>query len=716
MLFVINHSKLHLYSSLVFVIFSSRFIISEPTYVTSECFDDKFTLEASFSSNLNKLLSSLPEIAGQSINNGYNATNSADLAAIDSEKVYVLFLCQGDATSDDCKGCVSDAADKIQSQCPNAKRAVIWYDTCMVRYSNTSFLGDVDENIQLGLANTEYFGTDVNKFMNLTGNTLYDLASKLGKSEDNPRLLGVGDRKYYLTKGDVVFNSLIKLYTRAQCTPDLTAMNCQKCLTIMLTKMATYCNGSKGCQMMNPSCNTRYEVYRFYKDIASPVSPPPVAALSPPPRTTPPPPVKEKSQTGRSIIVNFTLGILVLILVVLVTVLTYLQCKKRKENNDAESIRNNNSQRSRAPNFYNVGEDNFMTAESLQHDFATLKFATNNFSDVNKLGEGGFGIVYKGTLPNGREVAVKRLSTGSHQGEEQFKNEVVFVAKLQHKNLVQLLGFCLTANEKLLVYEFVRNTSLDVILFDPERQGLLDWSARYRIIHGIARGILYLHEDSRLKIVHRDLKASNILLDSNMNPKISDFGLARNFAVNQEQDQTNRVAGTFGYMAPEYIEYGEISTKSDVYSFGVLVLEIITGKKISNRQTTLAENLLTYVWRHWRELTPLEAVDASLGDSYSSSEVVRCLHLGLLCVQGDVEERPCMLSIVSCLNSNSDLPMPQQPAAFTSSVRKGPNSGTRELTDRSTKSGSSSRTSGQQSDKCISRSIDSFSGIEFSSN
>uniref|UniRef100_A0A7N2N520 Protein kinase domain-containing protein n=1 Tax=Quercus lobata TaxID=97700 RepID=A0A7N2N520_QUELO len=187
--------------------------------------------------------------------------------------------------------------------------------------------------------------------------------------------------------------------------------------------------------------------------------------------------------------------------------------------------------------------------ESLQFDFATIEAATNKFSDDKKLGEGGFGQVYKGILANRQEIAVKRLSRSSRQGAGEFKNEVVLVAKLQHRNLVRHLGFCLEGEEKILVYEFVPNKSLDYFLYEPERHGKLDWSKRYKIIGGIARGMLYLHEDSRLKIIHHDLKASNVLLDENMNPKISDFGMAKIFAVDQTQANTSRVAGTLPTMA-----------------------------------------------------------------------------------------------------------------------------------------------------------------------
>ncbi|WZZ46852.1 hypothetical protein YC2023_043111 [Brassica napus] len=192
----------------------------------------------------------------------------------------------------------------------------------------------------------------------------------------------------------------------------------------------------------------------------------------------------------------------------------------------------------------NNADIDISTRHSSQYDFKTIEAATNNFSRSNKLGEGGFGEVYKGTLSNGTEVAVKRLSKMSGQGTREFRNEAVLVSKLQHRNLVRLLGFCLEGEEKILIYEFVPNKSLDYFLFDPEKQGQLDWTQRYKIIGGIARGILYLHQDSELTIIHRDLKASNILLDADMNPKISDFGLSTIFGIDQTQGNTNRIAGT----------------------------------------------------------------------------------------------------------------------------------------------------------------------------
>ncbi|XP_062170533.1 G-type lectin S-receptor-like serine/threonine-protein kinase SD1-1 [Alnus glutinosa] len=206
-------------------------------------------------------------------------------------------------------------------------------------------------------------------------------------------------------------------------------------------------------------------------------------------------------------------------------------------------------------------------------DLAAITNATDNFSNSNKLGEGGFGPVYKGTLSEGRDIAVKMLSNNSTQGLNELKNEVILIAKLQHRNLVKILGCCIQENENMLIYEYMPNKSLDCFIFDQANSKLLDWHKRINIINGVAKGLLYLHEDSRLRIIHRDLKANNILLDNNMNPKISDFSLVRSFWGDQIDSETNRIIGTYGYMSPEYAMHGQYSVKSDVFSFGVLVLE-----------------------------------------------------------------------------------------------------------------------------------------------
>ncbi|KAL6592656.1 hypothetical protein ACP70R_049331 [Stipagrostis hirtigluma subsp. patula] len=300
-------------------------------------------------------------------------------------------------------------------------------------------------------------------------------------------------------------------------------------------------------------------------------------------------------------------------------------------------------------------------------DLASILAATDNFSKANKLGEGGFGPVYRGVLSGGAEIAVKRLSARSRQGAAEFRNEVELIAKLQHRNLVRLLGWCADRDEKLLVYEYLPNRSLDAFLFDPSKSAQLGWSTRHNIILGIARGMLYLHEDSLLKVVHRDLKASNVLLDDKMSPKISDFGMAKIFEDDSDAINTGRVVGTYGYMAPEFALEGVFSVKSDVFSFGVLLLEILSGQR--NGALYLEEHqqsLIQDAWKLWTEDHAAEFMDRSLGKSYSKEEAWRCYHVGLLCVQENPDVRPTMSNVLLMLISDHmKLPEPARPPLFT---------------------------------------------------
>ncbi|XWS19500.1 hypothetical protein CRYUN_Cryun31cG0021400 [Craigia yunnanensis] len=299
-------------------------------------------------------------------------------------------------------------------------------------------------------------------------------------------------------------------------------------------------------------------------------------------------------------------------------------------------------------------------------EFATIQAATNNFSASNKIGEGGFGPVYKGELQSGQEVAVKRLAENSGQGLQELKNEVILISKLQHRNLVKLLGCCIEREERMLIYEYMLNRSLDSLIFDETRRPSLDWRRRRDIIVGIARGLLYLHRDSRLRIVHRDLKASNILLDNEMNPKISDFGMARTFRGDQTEANTKRVVGTYGYMPPEYAIDGHFSLKSDVFSFGVIVLEMVNGKK--NRGFFHPDhklNLLGHAWKLWNDEKALELMDELMEQEFPEHEALRFIQVGLLCVQQRPDDRPAMETVLLMLDSESmSLPQPGRPGFY----------------------------------------------------
>ncbi|KAG5254840.1 leucine-rich repeat receptor serine/threonine-protein kinase [Salix suchowensis] len=283
-----------------------------------------------------------------------------------------------------------------------------------------------------------------------------------------------------------------------------------------------------------------------------------------------------------------------------------------------------------------------------------IKAATNNFDPANKIGEGGFGPVYKGLLLDGTIIAVKQLSSKSKQGNREFVNEIGMISALQHPHLVKLHGCCIEGDQLLLVYEYMENNSLARALFGPEEYRLnLDWATRQKICVGIARGLAYLHEESRLKIVHRDIKATNVLLDENLDPKISDFGLARL----DEEDNTHistRVAGTFGYMAPEYAMRGYLTDKADVYSFGIVALEIVSGKSnTSYRGKEDTVYLLDWALYLKEEGALLELVDPSLGQDYNEEEVITMINVALLCSNVSAAVRPTMSAVVSMLEGKA---------------------------------------------------------------
>ncbi|KAE8767103.1 Cysteine-rich receptor-like protein kinase 10 [Hordeum vulgare] len=302
-------------------------------------------------------------------------------------------------------------------------------------------------------------------------------------------------------------------------------------------------------------------------------------------------------------------------------------------------------------------------------NFKSIAAATNNFLESNILGKGGFGNVYKARSIYGKEIAVKRLRVGSVQGAVEFKNEITVISRLQHRNLVKLIGCSIHEDEKLLIYEYLPNRSLDYFIFNDTRKSLLNWPTRFKIIKGVARGLLYLHQDSRLMMIHRDLKASNILLDAEMGPKISDFGTARIFGVHEQERHTNRVVGTFGYMSPEYAMEGVISVKSDVYSFGVLLLEIVSGIKTGTTTTSAcarAHNLIDYAWSLRKDGKMMDLIESSIIQGCCLVEALRCIHIGLLSVQDDPDARPLMSWVVASLdNQDIDLPQPKEPMCFS---------------------------------------------------
>ncbi|XP_016490357.1 cysteine-rich receptor-like protein kinase 25 isoform X1 [Nicotiana tabacum] len=623
---------------LFFLLISQRCCYGSYTPLGFDCSNTStYSQNSSYPSNLNLLLSNLSNASSK--NSYYNSTTGGEDS---SETIYGMFLCLNDATKNQCQDCVSSATKYIIQHCPNRKMAMVSYDYCFLRYSNQSIFPEPNPSIFIHPDDSSSYvehnpipiNVEPHRFRKMLRDTMDEIATQAANDRSGKKVA---------TK-ETNFTNQITIYALSQCTPDLSTSACLKCLKTVITKFPVCCTGQRGARIFYPSCYIRYEVYSFYTTKTVPV--PPLA----------PPPSKSKGhhdKMRKKVIV----GTIVLIVLILLFSGIFLLRRWRMK-------------KSKAPKM-ELSDDllsGIVTAESLQYDFSTIETATNCFSAQNEIGKGGFGDVYKGELITGQEIAVKRLSRRSSQGVEEFKNEVVLVAKLQHRNLVRLLGFCLEGEEKILIYEFVPNKSLDYFLFDTKKQALLNWSVRDKIIRGIVRGLVYLHEDSRPRIIHRDLKASNILLDKDMNPKISDFGMARIFGVDQTEGSTNIIVGTYSYMSPEYAMHGQFSVKSDVFSFGVLLLEIISGKTIRTLyQEDGLHDLLTHAWKLWKDDRAMEFVDPTLinGDSKSLSEVVKCLHIGLLCVQNEVDERPTTALIAHILSTDSaTLPEPNPPTSF----------------------------------------------------
>ncbi|KAK6932399.1 Serine-threonine/tyrosine-protein kinase, catalytic domain [Dillenia turbinata] len=635
--------------------------ISQLKLLYSDCINDygNYTSNSTYKQNLDQALSIFT--ASNSSGNGYGFFNVS--VGENTEKVNAIALCRGDVELASCRSCLNDSNYKLLQVCPNQKEAIGGYDNCMLRYSNRSILSKEEKAPWFYVWNLNNI-SNVDEFNQQLDSLLNNLKNQAAS--------GNSLRKY--ATGNASFDSQT-IYGLVQCTPDLTETECNDCVGNATNHLPKCCDGRQGGRVIFPSCNIRYEINQFYNSdpYSSPASPPSPSPPSTnttgteasPPSPSPPstnttgteasPPSPSRTEGNKSsksstviIIVVVAVAISAILLIIMIT----FNIRKTKQKKEIEDD--------------NV--DTSMTVESLQYDFETVKQATENFSDANKLGQGGFGAVYKGRIPNGPEIAVKRLSQKSGLGEIEFKNEVMLVAKLQHRNLVRLLGFSLKGQERLLIYEYVPNTSLDNFIFDPMKQEYLNWETRYKIIVGIARGLLYLHEDSRFRIIHRDLKASNVLLDNELNPKISDFGMARLVGIDQTQANTSRIVGTYGYMAPEYAMHGLVSVKSDVYSFGVLILEIISGQRISSFCITdSVEDLISYAWKSWREGTAFNVVDPTLRGA-SRNEIMRCIHLGLLCVQASVADRPNMANVVLMLSCSSyTLPVPSQPGYFARS-------------------------------------------------
>ncbi|KAL6344250.1 hypothetical protein AAG906_037813 [Vitis piasezkii] len=540
-----------------------------------------------------KFQSNLGALLSRSLNNESGISSFSMVSeGEDPDKVYGLFLCRPDVSKHICRSCIDAATLKIVQDCQHTKEAIIWYNECFLRYSNRSFFSNLE--MKLG-----------EMFQNLTAEATSS------------------DGMYAI--GQVEVSNFLKLYGIVQCTRDLRMSYCRQCLDEVVGLIPDLLEGKQGGRVLAPSCYIRYEVYPF-----AVVEDPVVEAQVPQASVH----AVWKGRKTKWIAIGTSLSG-----IVVVAFCVYYLCLLdlgggRLDAEDYSSETLQGDMLAKSKEFPVIG-------------FDIVYEATQHFSNDNKLG--------KGTLSDGKEIAVKRLSKTSGQGLQEFKNEVILIAKLQHRNLVRLLGCCLEGNELLLIYEYMPNKSLDFFL--------LVWPINFECVANSTRG-LQLDWKTRFSIINGIARPSNILLDGDMNPKISDFGLARIFAGSENGTNTAKIVGSYGYMAPEYAMEGLYSNKSDVFSFGVVLLEIITGRKNSGFHLSgMGLSLLSYAWQLWNEGKGLELMDPLLGDSCCPDEFLRCYHIGLLCVQEDAFDRPTMSSVIIMLRSESlTLRQPARPA------------------------------------------------------
>ncbi|GKV42321.1 hypothetical protein SLEP1_g49732 [Rubroshorea leprosula] len=541
--------------------------------------------------------------------------------------VYGLFLCRGDVDSSTCQSCINDATIDLPKTCSSYRGGVIWYEKCLLRYSNTDFFGEItfDPDSYIYMRNLEHNTSPED-----------DLAVLNLLKEAIERAAQNSSKLYGTQEGVVPSNVSRNIYVLVQCTRDLNRSSCYSCLTEITDQLPSCCLGWAGWRFLTPSCLARFDEYVFYSGAPQP-------ALAAPPT----PNRGNGERTTKKVVIVSVSSLAAALAFTLAGFLCFSFCRKGLKGGGASGeILSRNSL---GPNQRHVGEtvrientedillfDKGKTSTSKVElrevplfKFVELATSTNNFNTTNLLGQGGFGPVYRGTLQNGQGIAVKRLSRASGQGADEFKNEVLVISSLQHRNLVKLLGCCVEGEEKILVYEYMPNKSLDTFLFDLLKKELLDWRKRFNIIEGISQ----------------------------------DFGLARIFGDSEDQANTKRVVGTYGYMPPEYAMEGLFSEKSDIYSYGVLLLEIVSGRRNNGFDNDEHLSLVGYAWKLWNEGNILPLVDNMVADPSYDEEVLRCIHVGLLCVQEFAKDRPNMSTVISMVNSEIvDLPRPKQPA------------------------------------------------------
>ncbi|XP_038715001.1 putative cysteine-rich receptor-like protein kinase 43 [Tripterygium wilfordii] len=548
-------------------------------------------------------------------------------AGVAPDKLYVLAQCMDDLTSKDCETCFNQI-NTLMSGCFPSTGGRVFLDGCFMRAENYSFYLEDTGPLDSKRCSSD---KDIRKEFK---NAVRKVISKMLRTASAGGGFAVHEES---SKG-------VTAYGMAICWEPLDPRSCSKCLADAAAN-SLRCLPSTDARALNAGCFLRYSNYWFASNVKSRAI---EAAIF----------VHASWIIGMVAICTSAVGV-----GLLVGKCTYKRANRRKKTRGTE------------PDLLALTK----SLEILPFKYSTLEKATDNFNEGHKLGRGGYGEVFMGTLPDGREIAIKRLYVSGKSRLQEVCNEMDVISRAQHKNLVRFLGCCFTSVDSFLVYEYLANRSLDFILFDPVKKAELDWKKRFGIITGTAEGLEYLHKDCQVRIIHRDIKASNILLDLKHRPKISDFGLAR-FYTNEQSfvSITNGIAGTLGYMAPEYIARGRLTEKVDIYSFGILVLEIVSGVQ-NNRFLQYEESmdtLVTHVWKHFESNTLSNIIDKNLS-SEDVGEIKRVVQLGLLCTQESPSKRPSMTEVVQMLRQREiALPTPSKPPFIDENMELSSPSGT----------------------------------------
>ncbi|PIA61822.1 hypothetical protein AQUCO_00200072v1 [Aquilegia coerulea] len=534
--------------------------------------------------------------------------------------LYSLAQCMNDLSHTDCLLCFTEARTKLPRCIPSVS-ARVHLDGCFLRWDNYNFYQEaVDDKLDRRVCNTSAASTE--DYLKL------EFTAKAKEVIENVTRIAMANKDGFAvaeTKRGVV-----SVYALAQCWKTVNNTGCRMCLEKAAREVNQCLPGREG-RALNTGCYLRYSTERFYNDEG----------------------LKKDDKgffTPAVIVAIVVAGIAFTMLSIFGGCLAYKQLVKMKKERKS------------------LGRLSTTVSKSnLNFKYETLEKATDFFNPSRKLGQGGAGSVFKGTLPDGKDVAVKRLFFNTRQWVDEFFNEVNLISGIKHKNLVQLLGCSIEGPESLLVYEYVVNKSLDCVLFARSSAQFLNWQQRFHIIVGTAEGLAHLHGGSQTRIIHRDIKCSNVLLDENMNAKIADFGLARDFAPDKSHLSTG-IAGTLGYMAPEYLVRGQLTEKADVYSFGVLVLEIVCGRK-NTVFTPESGSVLQTVWKNYKSNSLPEAIDPALKGNFPVTEASNVLQVGLLCTQASVSIRPSMSQVLQMLTDREyTIPLPMQPPFLNASV------------------------------------------------